>query len=85
MCKCCSDGFKAVAAAGVVLRGYEALKAASYSPDALAVLSYGDIPGDNGAGMFMFEATSSADEALPFVVRPSNIPSFSLGRWVRIL
>jgi hypothetical protein len=52
--------------------------------DEVRILKYGDLPGDNLGGKFVFDDTSLLTESLPNIVRPNNVPAWMPGRFLRL-
>jgi len=74
----------AVCSAPIAYEGYEALRAVTgYANNQIFFLIYGDAPGDNWGGYFIFDAASADPESLPNVVKPNNIDAGSPGRFLR--
>jgi hypothetical protein len=73
-------------AAPVALAGYDALRAVTQFVDGqIFFLLYGDTPGDNLGGYFIFDAGSTDPESLPNIVKPDSIDAGNPGRFLRQL
>jgi hypothetical protein len=73
-------------AAPIALAGYQALRAVTNPQDGqVFFILYGDTPGDNWGGYFIFDASSTDPESLPNIVKPDSISSGNPGRFLRQL
>jgi hypothetical protein len=68
----------------VALGGFDSLRGIK-TPErnSVYIVTYGDVPGDNWGGKYVFDDTSTLTESLPHIVRPNNVPAWMPGRFIR--